>query len=516
MGRKSALLVLLLAGLLFGGWIVLGRVGGPRPGDGPPPSPPRPSRGLPAPSAPASRPPIRPEPGVTPNVILVSIDSLRPDHLGCYGYERETSPHIDALAKEGALFESAIASSPWTLPSHMAIFTSLPDLVHGVDQNGLRLAVETPLLAHVLREAGYATAGFYSGPYLHPAFGFDRGFDEYTNCTSYPKAASAPISDVLTPSRETQIASMEDVTGPRIHEEVSRWIEKRELEKPFFLFIHYWDVHFDYTPPPPYDALFDPDYSGEADFGELEFNKGIHRGMDPRDLQHLIALYDGEIRWTDEWIGRLEGLLRKEGLLDRTLLVITSDHGEEFFEHGEKGHQKSLFDEVLRVPLILRLPGKVPPGIRSATQVRTLDIFPTILELAGVDLPPGPLGRSLVPLLAGGAGKARGDILPPAFSELTMGPEGRNFRSLRTRSWKLIRDLRTGNASFYDLRVDPGEASPILAGEDPRAGEAAERLGKLARALEALEASLPKGPSGRIRELDPEVRERLRSLGYIR
>ena len=405
---KRMLLVSLLVAALAGAWFLFGMGRDPLASlSGPP------RKGFDF-----SRLPVTRAPEGTPNVILISIDSLRADHLGCYGYPRDTSPHIDRLAREGALFEYAIASTSWTLPSHMSMFTSLYDSLHGVEDSRKRLVIDHPLLAEVMKEAGYRTAGFYSGPLLHPGYGFVHGFEEYVNCTSYPWAGEQEIKEFVAQRRKTRSLAKADITNPRIYEKVTGWMEEK-MKEPFFLFIHYWDVHYDYIPPDPYDKMFDPGYEGELDVRELEGNESIHADMARGDLEHLIALYDGEIRWTDEWIGRLMEMLRTKGLLDRTLIVLTADHGEEFFEHGAKGHGKSLYDETIRVPLIVRLPGVVEAGLRISQQVRTIDIYPTVLDIARVGA--GTLRhcfvtdafqflRNVIVVLAWGARLVTGDL----------------------------------------------------------------------------------------------------------
>jgi len=426
-----------------------------------------------------------------PNILFISIDSLRADHLGCYGYERPTSPHIDALAKEGVVFESSISSTSWTLPSHVAMFTSLPDTAHGVRRPMDTLAIDHPLLAEVLQEAGYQTAGFFGGPLLHPSFGFGNGFDEYVDCTA------------------KELQEGKDITNPGIFREVSSWLEKPPT-RPFFLFIHYWDVHSDYIPPAPYDTMFDPHYRGKTDFTKVMENRALGRNMDPADFQHLIALYDGEIRWTDEWLGKLFELLRRKQLWEDTLVVLTADHGEEFFDHGMKGHRKSLYDEVLRVPLIVRYPGGVSLGVRRTEQVRSIDIYPTILDLVGIGGVPGLLGRSLVPLL----GEDPGKWTPvAALGELHF--QLMPLQSLRREEWKIIRDVKKDTAMFFDLSVDPRERVAVVPSSDsPKAEAALEELRFRFDALDTVRQTMSRISDETI-QLDPELLERLRSLGYV-
>lgn len=265
-----------------------------------------------------SRPPL--------NVVLVSIDTLRPDHLSCYGYSRATSPSLDRLALEGARFESAISTTSWTLPAHIALFTSLPDLVHGVLWDDQKLNENRITLAEILKESGYRTGGVFTGPYLLPRFGFEQGFDDYLDATLHDKKLVGP--DVL-------LASEQGRTTPGAMEKVEAWIDQSP-DDPFFLFLHLFDAHPDFDPPPPYDTMFDPSYSGTVQGKDVFHNPAIKADMAPRDLSHLKALYDGEIRFVDEaGISRLLAILEERDLLDRTLIIITSDHGEEFFEHGK-------------------------------------------------------------------------------------------------------------------------------------------------------------------------------------
>ena len=199
-----------------------------------------------------------------PHVLLISIDTLRPDHLSCYGYEHETSPRIDRLASEGVLFENHISSSSWTLPSHTALFTSLPDFVHGVtDSRSTALAPSFTTLAERFRRAGWDTAGFFSGPYLHPSFGLGQGFDRYENCTGYAEDFEGREVEDWVFDRDLMLNSHQDVTGERVLESVTTWLEQRETG-PFFAFVHLWDPHFDFVPPAPWDEHFDPGLRGRG------------------------------------------------------------------------------------------------------------------------------------------------------------------------------------------------------------------------------------------------------------
>ena len=395
---------------------------------------------------------------VRPNVLLVSIDSLRADHVGAYGYARETSPAIDTLARDGALFESAISSAPWTVPAHMTLLTGLPPEVHDVVTVRQKLSPDAVTLAEVLQGAGYATAAFVSGPTVMAHYGFGQGFASYDESMveRRPKLGGAAVS------------------SPGLVDLVGGWLDRWsavETREPFFVFLHMWDVHYDYVPPPEYVERFDPGYRGNLDARRFETNDTISRGMDPRDLQHLIALYDGEIRFTDDHLARLFAKLRALGVLDDTIVVVTSDHGEEFFEHGSKGHAKTLYDEVLRVPLVVRYPRRVAPSQRVTQQVRLMDVAPTILGLAGVTAPEGfgardvaPENRfaDLSPYLAGRASPPF-PVLPAFSSNRWL--SGRQ-NSARTVQAKLIRyepplPNRAG-VEVFDLALDPEEQTNLF------------------------------------------------------
>jgi len=435
-----------------------------------------------------------------PNVLLVSIDTLRADHLGCYGYRRETSPGIDALAAEGALFRTVVAPSPWTLPSHLTLLTAQSPEEHGVIDDGLRLRPGTVTLAGALREAGYETAGFVSGPYLESEYGYSRGFDHY---------------DDYTVAKSVDSFSWRGVTSPALVALVEEWLdgwEERGRRRPFFIFLHMWDVHYDFTPPPPYDTLFDPDYAGDVTGEDFAVGDQVHPRMDPRDLEHVVALYDGEIRYTDMHLARIVERLRGLGVLDDTIVVVTADHGEEFFEHGNKGHRKALYDESLLVPLVIRYPRAVPAGTVVPRQVRLMDVPATILSLAGAPSPVGfgtsraedpSAAADLTPLLRPGHGEGMSGRA--AFADLH-GIQA----AIRTESRKLILRLAgPQEPEVYDLIADPGETRNLAASGPPALADLEGRLAAWRQAWSGAETA------GAGVKLSREQMERLRSLGYV-
>ncbi len=434
-----------------------------------------------------------------PNILLVSIDSLRADHLHCYGYPRETSPTMDTLAEEGVLFTTVVAPTSWTLPSHLTLFTSLPPEEHGVIRDRMRLSPEVRTLTDVLWQAGYETAGIVAGHYLMAEYGFSRGFDHYDDY------------NLLWRERFANHGTRTPEQLPLAKEWLAGW-DKRGRKRPFFLFLHMWDVHFDYTPPPPYDTLFDPDYQGRLTGEDIAVNPLVHEGMDPRDLEHLIALYDGEIRFSDFYLRKILDVLKTLEVYDDTIIVVTADHGEEFFEHGRKIHRFALYDESILVPFIIRYPRKIPAGKVVEQQVRLMDVAPTILGLAGL-AQPADFGstpperphteRDLTPLIVGNAPSETGPLV--GFSDL----HGK-LVSVRTETFKLITHLRKPQTQeLYDLVTDPAEQVNITAARPRVAAMLRQELSEWRKVRGA------KPDNAREFRLTEEQEKQLRALGYL-
>jgi arylsulfatase A-like enzyme len=385
------------------------------------------------------------------NVVIIGVDTLRPDHLGCYGYARETSPSIDRFAAGGILCENAISQSPWTLPSFATVFTSLYPTQHGAMVVKSRMRQSFPTLATILRNTGYATGAVVNAPALKPANGVDRGFDHYHMTPLDGRNADGTTRDAL------------------------RWIDSIG-NKPFFMFVHYFDPHLSYSPPSPYDQRFDPGYEGRiGDSFDLEGFSRVRdvmfeqlKVLSASDWNHIVSLYDGEIAFTDKAIDDLLNGLQVRNLRDNTLIVFLSDHGEEFYEHGGFEHGHSLYNELIRVPLMFSLPDLLPGGVNLARQVRLLDVAPTILDILGMESPPHFEGVSLKPLLEGtGIPKVRDGCLLPhdiAYSEATMhGPE---MKSVSAYPLKLVHNMATGKEMVFDLESDPEEMRNLI-GRDP-------------------------------------------------
>ena len=428
-----------------------------------------------------------------PNVLLVTIDSLRADHLHCYGYPRETSPRIDQFAAEGALFEAAITSSSWTLPAHASIFTGLAASVHGCEDAKHRLPGGHVTLAERLKSTGFATAGFVSSPYLDPVFGLGQGFGSYVDCTS--------------PLPADELAMTYGATSPTVVAAVQAWL-RQNTERPFFMFVNFWDAHFDYVPPPPFDTKFDPDYEGTITGEQFLTNPKVDGNMPPRDLEHLRALYDGEVAWVDAHFGMILDTFASAGLLDSTIVILTSSHGTAFFEHRQKGNRTSLYDEVIRVPLIMRHPARVPVGKRYQEQARSMDLLPTVTDLLGMPTA-GLMGRSLTPLFVGKSIDVRGK--ETAISELTV--FGRTLLAFRQPERKTIFSVAMDRGAVYDLVADPGELAALTDPESPTVKAARADTTWSQGFLEAYRQRYPRPPE--IPELPARVLEKLSALGYI-
>jgi arylsulfatase A-like enzyme len=431
------------------------------------------------------------------NVLLISIDSLRADHLGAYGYPRDTSPTLDRLAAEGVRFEHALSPTSWTLPSHVTLLSGRAQHNHRTLMTGDAIDASEELLAEVFSRQGYETAGFFSGPFLDPTFGFARGFSDYISCRSQ-RSERLPVLKSL-------ISSHTDETNPLILAELEAWLGRRS-DRPFFAFVHMWDVHYDYVPPEPYASMFDSGYDGPLD-GRNIARKGFPLDASPEDVSHLVALYDGEIRYVDDTIDRILRMLDGAGLLRNTLVVVTADHGEEFLEHDGKTHQRTLFDEVVRVPLIFSAAAGLPGEGVVATPVSLEDVAPTILSLLGLEGLDEADGRDLVPLMQRRSTDDR--IIYGAFFRANF--VRLKLTSLRTGPTKLVYHVGADRWSQYDVSADPGETRPLPPDEELRMA----LLGYTEEAKGALDDRSRSGAKRTPAELPPEVREQLEQLGYV-
>jgi arylsulfatase A-like enzyme len=424
------------------------------------------------------------------NVLLISIDTLRADHLHVYGYDRETSPNVDRFAREAVLFEQTINTGGGTLPVHASMFTSLPPTVHGVWATGDRaLDSQRVTLADQLRAAGYRTAAFTGGGFVSATFGLAKGFDHFDDA-----GGGLPIE------------------LPKVY----RWIDFHPRDK-LFLFLHTFDVHsgFDKLPYDHGDAWnrrftagakgrFDGCRAGKCASRLLaSVNQDLDHVFSPDEIEYMKGLYDGGIAFTDAELGRLFDQLKARGLWDKTLIVLTADHGEEFAEHGLFLHHQN-HEEVARVPLLLRFPYGQFGGRRISGLVSTLEIMPTILDALGIGANPEVMGRSVLPLITGGRG---GPGLPWVYMAGAL-------EKLRTPAWALFAS-ESGPLQLFDLRHDPGETTDVLAANpEIVASLYARYLNERHRELQA-RSSLLTNRDGAI-QLANDARAHLRALGYLK
>jgi len=465
------------------------------------------------------------------NVILISLDTLRADHLGCYGYSRPTSNNMDRLARRGVLFENAISSAPWTLPSHISLFTSLYPPAHGVEKIDLALADSDVTIAEVLKESGYRTGGFCGSGLLRSEFGFARGFDVY---------------------RDNLTGRLHKILPPAM-----QWLEKNQ-DRPFFLFLHCYDMHFPYAPVDPriramcmdgFDRVpferlgmiidkwnREDDLAGD-DMDDLVFLYlkyyekllEVNRESQIRepkkllkkilkyirgdwqesrafrqDVEMIRKFYDGEIMATDRKLEELFDYLSEQNLRDKTLLVITSDHGEGLMDHGVLEHSKNLYDEVIRIPLIMLFPGGEYEGIRVKERVRNIDIMPTILDFLGLDMIQGQdiQGVSLLPAI-------EGRLQPTLAFSSTEHPVKKT--SLVWKDYKLIIDRRHYREELYDISNDPEERRNIIS-EKPEIREA--MLEKL-KEIQQKNLALKKLRNPKRLHINDDLRNELEQLGYL-
>jgi arylsulfatase A-like enzyme len=456
------------------------------------------------------------------SLILVSIDTLRPDHLDAYGYERETAPNLTALARDGVLFESAYSTSSWTLPAHVSLFTGLGGLAHGVERPTLGLDPRHATLAGALTDAGYwagAWVGTRAHGYLGASHGLDAGFSLYRHAPHPRRFFATPVAGRL----ERAVSRRLDRHAGGVREQVDAvraWLRAGRRE-PFFLFLHVYDVHsrpdgLPYEAPAPFRERFCPSGAGDLDAcreGRCASDLLIAMARrqvelySPDEVERLRCLYDGGIAWVDHHLGRLFETLDREGLADRVAVVVTSDHGEAFFEHGVPLHM-TLHEEILRIPLIVRLPGAAA-GKRVAAPVRIVDVMPTLLELAEVGAPPRMEGRSLAAVL-------RSWVATPEPVRPMATYDDANLAALRDGPFKLIERTtpRGKSHELFDVVRDPAERRDLSRHRPGRLAALRRALADRRARSTALRAELRAGAPVPDVEIPEAQRERLRALGY--
>ena len=395
-----------------------------------------------------------------PNVVVITIDTLRADHVGCYGYKDVRTPNIDALAADGIRFERAYTPVPVTLPSHSAMFTgTYPPLSGMHDFSGNVLSAQQPTLASVLKQNGYATGAVIGSAVLDSRFGLNQGFDFYYDHFDFNRLQESNLEEMERPGNVVTDVTLD-------------WLSKNYRKK-FFLWMHLYDPHHPYRPPAPYDK------------------------------EYASHPYDGEIAFADTQVGRLIAFLKDKGLYTNTLVVLAGDHGEGLGEHGEKTHGFFIYNSTLHVPFIAHLPSKVAAKVES-TPVSLADLMPTVLAVLDIAPPPKVQGRSLLPLITGKALSEDRSL----YSE--------TFLPRLHFNWSELRGAQTANYHFidaprpelYDLKKDPGESQNLLPQKKAVGEEMRGKLNALVREYTTGQELAQK--TG----LDPALMERLKSLGY--
>jgi arylsulfatase A-like enzyme len=439
------------------------------------------------------------------NIILISLDTLRADHLGCYGYGRDTSPHIDSLSRDSALFAQTFASSPWTLPSHVSLLSALDCINHQVYDGDQKMDPGIITLAEFLRSFGFRCAAFTGGGFVSESFGFHKGFDRFSirGTSLDPEAASTLSRAAL------------------------NWI-KRHHSRGFFLFLHTYQIHDPYSPPPGYAESFcenDAPYQ-RIDMRDLRLKHELRFSPQSDKLRrNIIGLYDAEIRYTDEaLIKPLVDSLKELGIYDNTMLIVTSDHGEEFYEHQSWHHTHSVYNESIKVPLIIKFFDSADRGKRVEKFARLTDVMPTIMDV--LDIRPKHHymdGESLLPLLSDGGEKGEERMFLSELGSAVVNTRIPKKIALNSGRYKLIvnedftPDQRAyfnpgpvpqGKLEIYDLSQDMGERNNLAQSRPDVTRELLSFFTARYRQRRASAATKT--------DLDNKTREELRSLGYIK
>jgi len=452
-----------------------------------------------------------------PNVLLITVDALRPDRLGCYGNTRQLTPNIDRLASRGVRFTKAITGGSWTQAAFPVLMTSTYASMYGGCTG--HLAIERPSPVEALASAGYATGGFSTSPLVSPEYSYDRGFQYFPKLI--PNEADPPLRKILGGQKllcsplfqylsglvgaKTRPARLYN-SAAELTQKVCTWLDT--VQNPFFAWVHYMDVHWPYFIE---ERLEKPGDIAQAwrDLSHLYAVGWKGASITETQKDHYIRSYEKAVNYSDTWIGKLLDHLDSIGEAERTIIILLSDHGEEFLEHGRWGHWESnLHDEVLHVPLIIHSPDRVGHG-EINLQVRTLDIMPTVMDLCNQPRLEGMLGTSLLPLIHHDASLYAEDI---SISEMPRADWHRV--AVRSDQYKYIWDSRTPDSpQLFDLRVDPGEKQNLFFNNGNN--EIINDLYKHVQKILLLKEETAPLDQVSAPELEEEVIERLRGLGYL-
>ncbi|MFT5290779.1 MAG: choline-sulfatase [Planctomycetota bacterium] len=416
-----------------------------------------------------------------PDIVLVTIDTVRADHLDLYGYGRETAPRIAELGRAGLVFEQAIAQAPWTLPSMASIHTGLYPSEHGAIGNTTPLAANHPVIAEMLKARGYETQAVTSHVFVSSTYGFARGFDN--------------MDESHIPGRTG--------SSSQIHTELALAAHRAAGDAPLFLWVHYFDPHYSYLRHREYG--FAADAAGRFD-GDIHFVSSVGEELhdaSPEELEYIRSVYDEEIASTDHWVGELIAGVRGSERTRPTVFVVTADHGEAFLDHGRMAHGKDVYDEMVRVPLVIG--GDIDASLRGRRvkqPVETASIAATVLELAGIE-------RHMIPGVSLISGTLSDSLPRDVYTEgsYAAAPDQRK-RSIIHGTWKLILHLDDDHVELYNRATDPAEREDLA--EDPESQVMRNTLlAALARQRSSATANAPQA------DLSEEERSKLDALGYF-
>jgi len=443
-----------------------------------------------------------------PNVLIVTLDTTRADHTSAYGYERPTTPRLKEFAQQGVRFETAYAPMATTLPSHTTMFTGLLPRTHGTLKNGLQVDASLPLLSEILAKEGYRTGAFLSSFAVSSNFGLNRGFELYDDDFKDGQC-KWDVERWEGHKIEGDFCRRGDLTRAS----AEAWLEKQGYlppasgdakaaatspDKPFFLWIHFFDAHNPYDPPPEHAKLFPP------------------KGNPPSDLDQDIAKYDAEIHFADQEMGKLFDRLAAAKRLDDTIVIVAGDHGEGLMDHGWMLHGLQIYEEAVRVPFLVRWPGKLPAGKVITEPVELADMTPTVLELTGIAMPKAKHAPEGISLAAAATGKAtldaeRAVLVQRRFyasnAERGIAVKG-SKHGLRRGNWKYIEAKDEDSYELYDLESDPGEKRNLA---DKATQERTKLAGELSTTLSSTTAATVPVP----RTVSEEDARRLEALGYV-
>jgi arylsulfatase A-like enzyme len=458
-----------------------------------------------------------------PNVLLIVLDTVRADHMSCYGYTRNTTPNVDGLAADGRLYTNVLSPSCWTLPSHASMFTGLPNSAHGCNWSHPYLDEDFETLAERLQRQGYQTGGFSSNPVVSVPRGLAQGFERFW----VPQESTTRGYTFLQRFRDRFGEKEARPVAPDMHAALGEWFrDDYEPDRPFFVFLNYIEPHAPYSPRSHALEWATPETARRwRSRDQIDLTHRYIFGLDvvsAGEMGELETLYDEEIAFVDRKVGELLDLLRRSGLYDNTCIIVTSDHGEHFGEHHLMGHQFSLYEPLVRVPLIVRHPSTLGPGW-DGSLVQTNDVFATVLDIAGVEWRVRAEHDTLSLLADEERSEAYSEHLAPAVWRISRFSDTlptvdtsriwRRLRAVQRGNVKMIRSFE-GECELYDLAADPLETRDLAA-------EQADTVLSLEQALAAWTGSfehyVPKPVTAEtLRQLPGDELETMRGLGYIR